>query len=160
MNKLQELKQQQKELKEIKNQILEKSNEVFDEFCKDIFTKSPRLISFGWSQYTPYFNDGDTCVFSVNTDYLYINGQSVDDSEWINKKNITKYGEWNREKKEYIGREEEDNPKYDQELVEIYEEISSFLSNFDNDFYMSKFGDHVEITITGTGIDVFECEHD
>ncbi len=160
MNKLQELKQKQKELKEIKNQILEKSNEVFDEFCKDIFTKSPRLSSFGWSQYTPYFNDGDTCVFSVNIDYLYINGQSVDDSEWINKKNITKYGEWNREKKEYIGREEEDNPNYDQELVDIYEEISSFLSNFDNDFYMSKFGDHVEITITSTGIDVFECEHD
>ena len=160
MNKLQELKQKQKELKEIKNQILEKSNEVFDEFCKDIFTKSPRLSSFGWSQYTPYFNDGDTCVFSVNIDYLYINGQSVDDSEWINKKNITKYGEWNREKKEYIGREEEDNPNYDQELVDIYEEISSFLSNFDNDFYMSKFGDHVEITITSTGIDVLECEHD
>lgn len=160
MNKLQELKQKQKELKEIKNQILEKSNEVFDEFCKDIFTKSPRLSSFGWSQYTPYFNDGDTCVFNVNIDYLYINGQSVDDSEWINKKNITKYGEWNREQKQYIGREEEDNPNYDQELVDIYEEISSFLSNFDNDFYMSKFGDHVEITITSTGIDVFECEHD
>ncbi len=160
MDKLQELKQKQKELTEIKKQILQKSNEVFDEFCKDIFIKCPRLESFGWSQYTPYFNDGDTCVFNVNIDYLYINGQSVDDSEWINKKNITKYGEWNREQKQYIGREEEDNPNYDEELVDIYEQISSFLSNFDNDFYMSKFGDHVEITITKTGIDVFECEHD
>jgi hypothetical protein len=160
MDKLQELKQKQKELTEIKKQILQKSNEVFDEFCKDIFIKCPRLESFGWNQYTPYFNDGDTCVFSVNIDYLYINGQSVDDSEWINKKNITKYGEWNREQKQYIGREEEDNPNYDEELVDIYEQISSFLSNFDNDFYMSKFGDHVEITITKTGIDVFECEHD
>lgn len=26
----------------------------------------PSVVAFGWSQYTPYFNDGQPCVFSVN----------------------------------------------------------------------------------------------
>ena len=26
----------------------------------------PKVISFGWTQYTPYFNDGDACVFHAN----------------------------------------------------------------------------------------------
>lgn len=26
----------------------------------------PSVVAFGWSQYTPYFNDGEPCVFSVN----------------------------------------------------------------------------------------------
>ncbi len=160
MNKLQELKQKQKELSNIRKEILQKSNEVFDEFSKEIFKKHSKLESFGWSQYTPYFNDGDTCVFSVNIDYLYINGEAADESKWISKNNIVKYGSWDRESKQYVGREEEPNPNYDDELVACHNEIVDFLNSFDNDFYLSRFGDHVDITVTSSGVDIDECEHD
>ncbi|MGW2713699.1 hypothetical protein ACWC4J_32700, partial [Streptomyces sp. NPDC001356] len=26
----------------------------------------PTIVEFGWTQYTPYFNDGDVCEFGVN----------------------------------------------------------------------------------------------
>lgn len=38
-------------------------NPMFDSF----FEKYPTLESFSWTQYTPYFNDGDTCQFSVHS---------------------------------------------------------------------------------------------
>jgi hypothetical protein len=41
-----------------------------------------------------------------------------------------------------------------------FDEIKEFLSNFDNDFFMSQFGDHAEITITAEGVSVDEYEHD
>lgn len=37
--------------------------------------EDPNVHSFGWTQYTPYFNDGDTCEFSVNEPWL----RTVDD---------------------------------------------------------------------------------
>jgi hypothetical protein len=29
----------------------------------ELFEEFPELESFSWTQYTPYFNDGDTCEF-------------------------------------------------------------------------------------------------
>ena len=31
---------------------------------------------------------------------------------------------------------------------------------FDEDFFLSQFGDHAEITITAEGVSIDECEHD
>jgi hypothetical protein len=43
----------------------------------ELFEKFPDLESFAWTQYTDYFNDGDTCRFHVHSDmyYLDINGE-------------------------------------------------------------------------------------
>jgi hypothetical protein len=154
------LREKQEEIKKLKEEMLEASNKIFTDLTKTIFEDHPKVNSFGWNQFTPYFNDGDTCTFSVNTDYIYINGESVDESDWINETKITNYGTWNREKRQYEGRTEVPNFNYDKELVSACDEIREFLSNFDNDFFMSQFGDHAEITITAEGVSVDEYEHD
>ena len=154
------LREKQEEIKKMKKEMLEASNKIFTELTKTIFEDHPKVKSFGWSQYTPYFNDGDPCTFSTNTDYIYINGDCVDDSEWINETIITNYGTWNREKKVYEGRTEVPNLNYDSELAKANDEIKEFLRNFDNDFFMSQFGDHAEITVTAEGVSVDEYEHD
>ena len=154
------LKEKQEEIKKLKREMVEASNKIFTELTKSIFEENPKLKSFGWNQYTPYFNDGDTCTFSVNTDYIYINGDSVDESDWINETKITNYGTWNREKRQYEGRTEVPNLDYDPELSKVNDEIKEFLRNFDNDFFMSQFGDHAEVTITAEGVSVDEYEHD
>jgi hypothetical protein len=154
------LREKQEEIKKLKQEMLEASNKIFTDLTKTIFEDHPKLESFGWHQFTPYFNDGETCEFSVNTDYIYINGESVDESDWINETKITNYGTWNREKRQYEGRTEVPNFNYDKELVAACDEIKEFLSNFDNDFFMSQFGDHAEITITAEGVSVDEYEHD
>lgn len=38
----------------------------FNEIIKLFFDECPKVQAIIWSQYTPYFNDGDECVFGVN----------------------------------------------------------------------------------------------
>jgi len=154
------LREKQEEIRKMKKEMVEASNKIFTELTKSIFEEYPKVKSFGWSQYTPYFNDGDTCTFSANTDYIRINEEYVDDSDWVNETTITNYGTWNRDKKVYEGRKEVPNLNYDEELSKASNEISEFLSNFDNEFFISQFGDHVEITVTAEGVSVDEYEHD
>ncbi len=35
-----------------------------------IFDANPTLEAVRWTQYTPYFNDGEPCVFGVNEPYI------------------------------------------------------------------------------------------
>lgn len=42
---------------------------LFTEMSTDLFAENPTLMSFGWTQYTPYFNDGEECVFRCNGRY-------------------------------------------------------------------------------------------
>jgi hypothetical protein len=154
------LREKQEEIKKMKKEMIEASNKIFTELTKSIFEEHPKVKSFGWNQYTPYFNDGDTCTFSANTDYIRINEEYVDDSNWVNETIITNYGTWNRDKKVYEGRTEVPNLNYDVELSKASDDITEFLSNFDDEFFISKFGDHAEITVTAEGVSVDEYEHD
>ena len=154
------LREKQEGIKKLKEEMLEASNKIFTEMTKVIFEEHPKVKSFGWNQYTPYFNDGETCTFFANTDYIYINGDNVDDSDWINETIITNYGNWNREEKVYKNRTEVPNLNYDSELVKANDEIKEFLCNFDEEFFMSQFGDHAEVTVTAEGVSVDEYEHE
>jgi hypothetical protein len=158
--KLKTLREKNSELFKIKSEIIDISSDIFEDFYKHIFDKYPTLESFGWSQYTPYFNDGDTCIFSANTDYLNINGEYVDESNWSQKTKVIDWGNWNKDTRKYEGRVEEDNDDYDPILSEASNEIVDFLGQFDNDFYLSKFGDHAEITVTKDGVDISDYDHD
>lgn len=158
--KIEKLKLKQEEIAKTKLELQKESELVFDDFCKQVWEKYPLLESFGWTQYTPYFNDGDTCTFNVNTDYLKINGDYAEDSNWFSEKNVTVNGTWNRETRTYEGRVLEDNPDYNQKLVEACNSISNFLTIFDNDFFYRRFGDHCEINITKNGFEVEDYEHE
>ena len=127
------LKAKRAEIAKQEAELLKESEKLFKKAVKDLFKENPTLESFSWTQYTPYFNDGDTCTFSANTDYPDVNDISEYDDD----------GE---------GR------KYDEELAK---NVTSFLSNFNEDDYESMFGDHVKVTITKDGkIDVSDYSHD
>lgn len=158
--KLKSLSELRKQISGLKNQINEQSYEIFTDFRKEIFRKYPQLESFGWSQYTPYFNDGETCVFSPNTSYIKINGEYAEDTDWISEKKVLNWGTWNPELRKYEDREEIDNELYDKDLSNAHDEIVNFLSYFDDDFYLAQFGDHAEIVVTKEGFTVEDCDHD
>jgi hypothetical protein len=77
MTKLEELKQKHATLRE---EILNESKAFFKEASAGLFDKYPQMESFSWTQYTPYFNDGEECVFRVNN-YPDINGKDKYDNE-------------------------------------------------------------------------------
>jgi hypothetical protein len=158
--KLNLLKQKNREIEKLKSESYEISRTLFDEWSKDFFERNEKVDSFSWNQYTPYFNDGDTCVFSANTDYIKVNGEYAEECEWMNENIVTNWGTYNRETRKYEGRVEVPNSSYDAELSKAVGEIQDFLCNFDNDFFMSRFGDHTEITVSREGIEVEDYEHD
>jgi hypothetical protein len=158
--KLEKLKERQSQISDIKKEVLDLSSGIFEDFYKYIFEKYPTLESFGWNQYTPYFNDGDATIFSVNTDYISINDEYVDEAKWISEVNVINWGNYDRVNKTYVGRVEEPNPDYDPVLAAASNEIVDFLGRFDNDFYLSKFGDHAEITVTKSEIKISDHDHD
>jgi hypothetical protein len=159
--KLENLKRLKKELRSKRKELSDASSDLFDSWCKDFFTKNSDVVkSFAWNQYTPYFNDGDTCVFSANTDYIKVNGEYCDELDNIQKIKVTNWGTWNRETKTYDNRVQMENPNYDERLDNLVTEIKDFLQLFDDDFYLQKYGDHTEITVTKNGIDVDEFDHD
>jgi len=155
-----EIKEKQAEIKKMQKELQKRSGDIFLSSFKKLFEENPELKSFGWTQYTPYFNDGDTCYFSANTDYLWINGENEDDASWAQEKKVISWGTYNRDKRVYEGRIEQDNPDYNPKLKEISNKIKNFLNIFDEDFYKNQFGDHTKVTITEKGIDTDDYEHD
>ena len=41
-------------------------------YSKDLVKDIPNFLRIEWSQYTPYFNDGDSCEFGIYSTDLYL----------------------------------------------------------------------------------------
>ena len=54
---------------------------AFTDMAKEFFNANPTVLAFGWTQYTPYWNDGDVCTFRAQTDYprvtMLVDGQAL-----------------------------------------------------------------------------------
>jgi hypothetical protein len=186
---LEQLKKMNQELEDLKKSHLDRSKKMFTEISKVIFDKHPKLTSFGWRQYTPYFNDGEECVFRTYADTPFLNGidpDERDEEDNLEGENIL----LNTEK--YIYKEkleteeellqnnthakEEDmkwllnrtigqsgyvlNPKYNPSDGEIEKDVKGFLEAIDEDTLKDLFGDHVQVTVKRSGTETEEYEHD
>lgn len=137
-------------MREAKAEAARIAQEAFKESAADLFTAHPRLESFGWNQYTPYFNDGDECVFGAHIDYPKINGEDEDDSDTLRKER------WVGGEKPWVP-----NENYDAELGAALDGVKEFLRAFDDEDFKSLFGDHLEITVSRDGtISTDQYEHD
>jgi hypothetical protein len=137
---LQEFRAKKAELDE---KIREASKKLFGEASAELFDKHPTMESFGWTQYTPNFNDGDTCTFSAHTCEPYIN----DDRDWSRFTSKTYYG----------GRVNHD---YDAVKERMYEDVRKFLADFDDDDLEDMFGDHCKVTVTRKGVTTEDYDHE
>lgn len=66
---------------EARRKMQETAKGLFVEMSAELFAENPGLVSFGWTQYTPYWNDGDVCVFGAHTDYPTVSVR-VGDQTW------------------------------------------------------------------------------
>jgi hypothetical protein len=129
------IKDYDKKISDMKKQLTNTFKNEFKVIFKQIFDAYPSVKKVGWTQYTPYFNDGDACVFRVND--LYVLDDTVDpDLE-------DEIYEW----------------KYSYEEYPLIEQLASVLSSSE-DILLQLFGDHVLIIATKDGIDVSEYDHD
>jgi len=140
----------------------------------------PFFLEFGWTQYTPYFNDGDPCEFGCRGFWVRTVGQeavgvsSTDDedhqgdytderlelSSWGGGhstlgKRVRRPGalDWNKSSYHYVGEREA-----------LYNQARAFSDaveggHFEN-VLLDLFGDHAEITVRKDGITIGKYSHD
>ena len=139
---LEQVKKLKVEIAERQRQMQEEIRGVFSASIKELFVKHPWLKSIQWTQYTPYFNDGDTCEFSSNAAGDYCDFGLNDENAWG----------------DYDGDDAESArpSNYD----EIRKDVRSFLGVFEDADYFALFGDHAVVTVTSEGATVEQYDHD
>lgn len=154
-------------------QLKEISGKFFAEQSKVIFDQFPTLKSFSWTQYTPYFNDGDECTFGANTDYPTVrltsskpsndegedfideDDEFEDDDDYVSIYNVQKTVDG-----KYIDKYSAGEEITDQKKIITYE-VAQFLQEFQEDALKMMFGDHVRVTVHRDGsVEQDEYEHD
>ncbi len=164
-----------KELRKLKEEYQEKISKdgeaALKVALKDFFDKNPEVASLGWVQYTPYFNDGDACVFGVHGVYLSFNDMDVARTFLTNE--CTWEYDYNTQKlvrplaDEEILEAQEDSgyggwDSYnlkESPLKESLRDLSAQICDAD-DLMEMIFGDHVKVTAYKDRIEVDEYEHD
>jgi len=151
------------EMNRLKDEARSKVKNFFIKGMNSIFDKYPEVKSVSWAQYTPYFNDGDETIFSAHIDDFYINGvnnygdimygydKSDFEGDEILDKNEMDY-DWVDRKKVY--------KTPDSRSVKIYEAISGFLDQLDDDDYKTMFGDHAMVIVKKDEVVIEEYDHD
>lgn len=132
-----------------------------------IFERHPELTVIKWNQYTPYFNDGEECTFSVN-DFNVSNAPDIE--------NVTCYGDYDGEEDE----DEEGNmptkvfvmdkwgdrnsktwgDRNSKTYADVWELQEFAQSSIGEDLFRDIFDNHVTVVVTKDGIEVEEYEHD
>lgn len=171
---LERIKREVLNFKKKKEALVAELRLEFPKLVTPFMEESNFIENISWTQYTPYFNDGDSCTFGVNTDYLSVNGdyenkmyrdvisfkiKNEEDLE-IDKKMCEEMG-YRLSKRKIGDYGYKKNIEYSAYEASILKNIKSVLAQIPDDFYEDLFGDHVQVTITKQGeITVEEYDHE
>lgn len=181
------ISEQQKEIAEIRTKFKEAFKSQFKDITKQFFEENPEIKCITWSQFTPYFNDGEPCVFGVGevkflkkfdkeeklnsdeyefdddyVDFVVDTGSLAFDLEWAQKQ-YDRYKDSEYEQTAQNYKEEINRIKNASEREkELYENCVSFeeLIQSNEDMMEEIFDDHVSVYITPDEIIVEGYDHD
>lgn len=145
---------------------------VLGEETLAFFAANPEIGQIRWRQYTPYFNDGDTCEFGVNDPAFLPNRQSMSmlpedvssslketsdedmddysDVCAVIKRNTTLH---------YDPKGKREPTERERSLLDACANMGGLIQGLDETM-KGIFGDHVQVAATAGGFDVAEYEHD
>lgn len=176
------------EVKRMQEEMREAAQEAVKDGTQAIFAEYGDLIEqFGWTQYTPYFNDGEPCEFSmgelsiiakVDMEELEARSGPFDD-DWSRRSAIRDnewhyggssafggYGEGTNRSDKIIGHSwnnsEKPNPDFDERYSAAKDAIQTVYNILSQNDKLARdiFDDHVEVIFTSEGVDVEEYDHD
>lgn len=151
----------------------------FKAHIENFMRKNPLIKEIGWTQYTPYFNDGDSCVFHVydinfRCDYEKLTALAaqhrISENENVWDDIISKSYEDIRDgHSSYdISEYRKDNPQtvLIKSVPELYAAYNAFIE-FEKDFqsipdeiFLNMFGDHAQITVDIDNFSIVSYEHE
>jgi hypothetical protein len=144
MSTLSDIKALKHNIEKLRKEAKTKVESIFKTAALELFVEYPDLKSISWTQYTPYFNDGDACYFSSHHYYAAIKFVASNEDE--------------DEDDDY--QEGYDESSATPKQLKAGKAAEEFLENFDNDDMENLFGDGVKVIITKDGIEVEDYEHD
>ncbi len=136
--KIAELMQKKSELEKA---LAEHGETALKEEFKGFFEVHPEAVGIRWMQYTPYFNDGETCEFGVHEFYVKMSDSEPEAGD---------YGDGFED-----GWRQDNRPA----LVAAIKAASE-LQRVGDEVYRIAFGDHVRVTATREGFEVEGYDHD
>jgi hypothetical protein len=117
------------------------AKKLIEPTLKNFMQEHKTVQSIRWRQYTPYFNDGEPCEFSVHDiEALAAGGEEDEDGEW-----------------DYLYGEPKDG--YDADDWKALRELNKTLCGMEDELE-AVFGDHVQVIVTKKGVEVEEYDHD
>jgi hypothetical protein len=182
-NKLTELV---KQVKELQVKIKKEGQFALTDAFADFFNAYPIATKIVWSQCTPYFNDGDTCRFSVHEFELKVNPNLLSDdvkkfyssededdhnhgescfsyalksieNTPENRKKLLSQDSWNKER--YDGVTLRDLTKEEKNMLEDFKELESSCHQIP-EILETILGDHVIVTATKEGFKISDYDHE
>ncbi|MFC4114140.1 hypothetical protein [Nonomuraea zeae] len=158
--------------------VFPRSSAGVDQWDEDSFAEllrplidSPRVEAVRWEQYTPYFNDGDVCEFSVGSPEIKVNDRpAIEDDEWDDDGYVSAWSvhmeggqprRWVSDSG-WGGHYEPHGPTVAQH--EDYDAFSALdyamnRGHFEELLY-KKFGDHAQVTVYPDRITVETYDHE
>lgn len=175
-----------KVVEDAKREIQEKGASALKELFSEFFKAHPEARSIVWTQYTPYFNDGEPCVFGVGDLELRVDdstavapdayaaykaeGHDHDDTDdngcygsFADALQNMRNDEHNREavKRGWNKNTLRDLTPQEEQLLSDFHEIQvAFGKRVVGDIVEIAFGDHVRVAARADGFETYAYEHD
>jgi hypothetical protein len=144
------------EMQALRENYQKRGQEIFKLAFKEFFDSNPEVYVVGWRQYTPYFNDGDTCEFNCYAEYAFVsNAKDYENIEW-GEYSGDEEGVWIADS-DYGDTNEDMIPE---SVIANTNALRSLLAKIDEDVFLDMFGDHVQVFATREGFDVQDYSHD
>lgn len=142
-------------MNEVQKTLRAKMKDVFKAF----FDSYPEVKTIHWTQYAPYFNDGDECVFGVNQPYFTRTEHAeLEDREHAwgeGDDGIIETRVWDEVSRRYVA------ANIDPNLIRDMDTFTGILQSGVNEAVMqAMFGNHVWVKAHRDGFEVDDYDHD
>jgi hypothetical protein len=132
-----------------KAKVQEAGKDAVAALFKAFFREYPEVTAIGWTQYTPHFNDGEPCEFSLGEFYV----SSKTDADWAEVSRLYSDDEDAVFRDPYtLGKSAKDR--------RLKEALATLVRSANEDIFETAFGDHVMVIATPEGFHVSEYSHD
>lgn len=158
------------EIQEIHTRAVKVAQENLKPALIEFITKYPEIRAFAWTQYAPYFNDGEPCVFSVH-DLMFL--PATVSEETLSNEDLTvneieenggfyfwTYGDKRTTKKDLAEKAKEAGLSI--ETVQACDDLNHMITSIGEDILEEVFGSDAQIIVADGDVDVqdYSSNHD
>jgi hypothetical protein len=175
-------KMDMKSLKEMKENyekaLRAQGQQIMRGAIEEFFMLNPKVTGVAWTQYTPYFNDGEECVFGVNDPYFNFGEFDLSDvpnygddleSGWGNHHSFNLYDlkepdlageDWAIEHNATVNALFDEQGLTAADVRKVEESFRTTVGVAPEDLFLAAFGDHVKVVLTRDSIEVEQYDHE